>query len=73
MIIFIKILLFLSVLTSTKRIQSLEITKLRVRTVFTPPLCYAKVQSHKKHAGILDSSTVTILMALLAMSTVLTL
>lgn len=73
MIISINIIHFLMMINvKGRQARSNEISK--VRTVFTPTLCYIKapVSHKKKQAGILDPSTITVLMALLALATVLT-
>ena len=37
-----------------------------------PPLCYEGTQGSLKHTGILDSNTLTVLMALLALASLIT-
>ena len=73
MIISVKVLLLLLTImfnVKSHKTNSIEVSELK--TVFTPPQCYATELRYKKHAGLLESSSLTILMVLLALATVLT-
>lgn len=73
MIISNNILLLFLMMINVKghQARSNEISK--VRNVFNPPFCHIKEpKCHKKQAGILDPNNITVVMALLALATVLT-
>lgn len=72
MILSLNIFLLSSAIISVKGSQLNHIELSKVSTVFTLPFCYEKAPRSKRHAGILDSNTVIVLMALLALATVLT-